>query len=105
MNQDKLNEVINSIGSKLGEDVKATIADDLGTLITLNENAVKEYQKVTEENSQLKDTNAKLVSANGALLQQVPQVKVEPEASKEEITEPKYFDYHSAFDKNGNVKL
>ena len=105
MNQDKLNEVINSIGSKLGEDVKATIADDLGTLITLNENAVKEYQKVTEENSQLKDTNSKLVSANGALLQQVPQLKVEAEADKEEITEPKYFDYHSAFDKNGNVKL
>ena len=89
------------IKEKIGEDVTATIADDLGSLITLNTQVRDELEKKSEEITRLQNTNNKLVSANGALLMQVPQVK--KEEPKAEESKPAYYDYHSAFDENGNI--
>lgn len=104
MNQDKFNGIINSIGDKLGEDVKATIADDLGSLITLNNEFIKELSDRDSKISSLTDTNQKLVASNGALLQQIPQIDpYKKELPKEDINPDKDFDYHSTFDENGNI--
>ena len=100
MKDEELNQLLDSIKEKIGEDVTATIADDLGSLITLNTQVRDELEKKSEEITRLQDTNNKLVSANGALLMQVPQVKKEP---KVEESKPAYYDYHSAFDENGNI--
>lgn len=101
MKDEELNQLLDSIKEKIGEDVTATIADDLGSLITLNTQVRDELEKKNEEITRLQDTNNKLVSANGALLMQVPQVK--KEEPKVEESKPAYYDYHSAFDENGNI--
>lgn len=103
MNQNKLNEIIESIGNKLGDEVKATIADDLGTLITLNNEALNDLSTKENKISQLEDTNSKLVASNGALLQQIPQIDPVKKQVKEEMIPEEDFDYHSAFDENGNI--
>lgn len=101
MKDEELNQLLDSIKEKIGEDVTATIADDLGSLITLNTQVRDELEKKNDEITRLQDTNNKLVSANGALLMQVPQVK--KEEPKVEESKPAYYDYHSAFDENGNI--
>lgn len=101
MKEEDFNQILDNIKEKLGEDVSATIADDLGSLITKNNEVRNELLEKNNEITRLNDINGKLVSANGALLQQIPVAKKEePEAEK---SKPEYFDYHSAFDENGNI--
>lgn len=108
MEENKLNNIITSIQDKLGEDNSSIIADDLGILITENNNAIKEMNKKDEENTILKDRNEKLMVSNGNLLQ---QISVEDKTNfnisksdKNKDEKPKPFSFRSAFDKNGDFK-
>lgn len=102
MKEEELNQLISSINEVVGDEVQATIADKLGELVTRNAQVQEHIVEQEKEITRLKETNEKLISANGALLQQVPTIKkdVKPEPEK---SEPTYFDYRSAFDKNGNI--
>lgn len=101
MKEEDLNQFIDSIKEKVGEEVTATIADDLGKIITANTEVRNTLEEKNNEITRLNGINEKLVTANGALLQQIPSGK--KEEPKVENSEPEYFDYHSAFDKNGNI--
>lgn len=101
MKEEDLNQLLDSIKETIGEDVHATIVNDIGTLITKNSEVIKELNSRDEEITRLKDTNEKLIKANGALLQQIPAGKVEPPKAESKV---EYYDYHSAFDENGNFK-
>ena len=101
MKEEDLNQFIDSIKEKVGEEVTATIADDLGKIITANTEVRNTLEEKNNEITRLNGINEKLVTANGALLQQIPSGK--KEEPKVENPKPEYFDYHSAFDKNGNV--
>lgn len=106
MKEEDLTKLTDSIKEKLGEEGTATIADDLGILITKNNEVLEELREKDKQISSLTEQKDKLVQANGALLKQVP-MGVNDNSSKEkesEDSESEYFDYHSIFDNNGNIK-
>lgn len=102
MKEEDLQALTNSIKEKLGEESAALIADDLGVLITKNNEVVNTLDKQEKEITTLKDTNEKLVLANGSLLQQVPMGKKEEPVSEESTK--KSFNFSEMFDKHGNFK-
>lgn len=103
MKEEELKAITDSISSKLGEEASALIADDLGKLITSNSNTLTNINNLNKEISTLKDTNQKLVSANGSLLQQIPMSNTP--IKKEEVIEEeekKSFNFRDFFDSKGN---
>ena len=101
MEDEKLLKITNSIEEKLGKDASATIADDLGILMTENATTQKMLQDKDREIKELKDRNDKLVTANGNLLQQIPMGKIE-EKDEEETKPSKHISLKDAFDSKGN---
>lgn len=102
MKNEDLQALTDSIKEKLGEESAALIADDLGVLITKNNEVVETLDKQSKEITTLKDTNEKLVLANGSLLQQVPMGKKEEPISEESTK--KSFNFSEMFDEHGNFK-
>ena len=102
MKNEDLQALTDSIKEKLGEESAALIADDLGVLITKNNEVVETLDKQEKEITTLKDTNEKLVLANGSLLQQVPMGKKEEPISEESTK--KSFNFSEMFDEHGNFK-
>lgn len=104
MNDDQLTKIIDSINTKVGAEVSATIADDLGMLITCNSEALKDLNDRNKQIEDLKSRNEKLVSANGNLLKRIPKEKdFEEEEEKKEV--PKNggtISLRDAFDSKGN---
>lgn len=103
MKEEDLTKLTENIKEKLGEESSALIADDLGILYTNNKEVVNKMSEQEKEIARLKDTNEKLVLANGSLLQQVPMGKSEPE-KQEESPKKKSFDFSEVFDSHGNFK-
>ena len=101
MDDDKLMSITDSISKKIGEETAATIADDLGKLITENTATQDLIKSQYEKIKQLEDRNEKLVAANGSLLQQIPMGK-EVIDKKEESENPKPISWNDVFDKSGN---
>ena len=72
MTDEEITKFSDSLQSKLGDESMATIADDIGTLITKNSEAQKQQREAQAEIDRLKSLNEKLVITNGNLLKQVP---------------------------------
>lgn len=104
MEEKILKGITDSITSKLGEENAGIIADDIGKLITANTQTIETIDSLNKQVSTLKETNEKLVQANGSLLQQIPAVADYDKRQAEEVTEKKPFNFRSVFDKNGNFK-
>lgn len=106
MNQDELTSILESIQSKVGEELSGTIADDLGLLITKNEETLNQIKAINEKNKKLDDLNKNLVNANANLYQQIPMRKEEiKEVEKSEVSKPMSdLDLYGLFDKDGKFK-
>lgn len=106
MKEELLKGITDSIATKLGDENASIIADDIGKLITANTQAIETIESLNKQVSTLKETNEKLVSANGSLLQQIPAVAEYDKHQSEEATEEKKkaFNFRDVFDKNGNFK-
>ena len=103
MNEDELTKVFDSIQEKIGKENSAAIADDLGTLITKISETIQALKSKDTEIANLKSTNAKLVAANGNLLQQIPMSDEDPAGSRPEPEkEPAPFSMKACFDSRGN---
>lgn len=103
MNEDELTKIFDSIQEKVGKENSAAIADDLGTLITKNSETIQALKSKDTEIANLKSTNAKLVAANGNLLQQIPMSDEDPAGSRPEPEkEPAPFSMKACFDSRGN---
>lgn len=72
MTDEELLKITESMQQKLGEESSAVIADDIGNLITVNSQTQQMLAERQAEIAKLKETNAKLIASNGALLKQVP---------------------------------
>lgn len=101
MTTEQHNNLIKSIQEKIGEEVSASIADDLGVLITDNANM---NEMITTKETQIQDLQKNkemLINTNNKLLQQVGfGVEIE---EKETVKEPKKeFSYRNCFDEKGN---
>lgn len=102
MNEDDLLKITSSIEQKVGKEVSATIADDLGLLITKNTETLKSISDRDNQIADLQSKNEKLVIANGNLLQQIPMGE-EPVRGKKEDEEPqKSFSWKACLDSKGN---
>ena len=100
-----LDDIANSIKTKLGDDNVAVISDDLGMLITENNKSISTINDLNEKVSALEDKNKLLVDANSRLLTQVPMEKEDTrEQEKEEISKPKEFTLMDLFDSKGHFK-
>lgn len=102
MNDEELLKITDSITEKAGKDISATIADDLGLLITGNSNNLKAIQERDEKIKKLESDKEKLVSANANLLQQIPMGREESFKSQEEKEPAKPISLKDAFDSKGN---
>ena len=106
MKEEDFKSITDSIQEKLGKESSGIIADDIGKLLTLSSQSINTINSKDNEIKSLKDTNEKLVLANGNLLQQIPMAsEYDKHQSKEEVKEEKKsFNLRSAFDSKGNFK-
>lgn len=105
MKEEELKAITDSISTKLGEENSAIIADEIGKLITKNSESLTNISNLNKEISTLKDTNQKLVSANGSLLQQIPMGTISKKEEKPMVEEEKKsFNFRDFFDEKGNFK-
>lgn len=103
MKEEDITKISDSIKEKLGEESAALIADDLGILITQNKEVQELLSKQENEITTLKDTNEKLVLANGNLLKQVPMGQAKDEPKADDVPK-KSFNFADMFDSHGNFK-
>ena len=101
-----LDDITNSIKTKLGDDNVALISDDLGMLITENNKSVNTINELKETNATLTNKNEMLTSANSRLLTQIPMEKEDTQGQKEneESSKPKVFTLKDLFDDKGHFK-
>ena len=92
-------KTINSIQEKIGEEASSLILDDIGFLLTDNQNVNKELENKNNEITKLKQDKETLQRVNSNLLQQIPmgdEEDLNPENKKEEKRIP--LDFRSVFD-------
>ena len=101
-----LDDITNSIKTKLGDDNVALISDDLGMLITENNKSVNTINELNKELTTLTDKNNLLSTANSRLLSQIPMEKEDTQGQKEneESSKPKEFTLKDLFDEKGHFK-
>ena len=105
MKQEEFQNKMNSIQEKIGEDASNLILDEIGILLTDNQEMNSKILDKEKEIERLRKTNETLQNVNGNLLQQVAMAE-EP-INKREIKqeeEKKPFDFRTAFDEYGNFK-
>lgn len=102
MSEEYITEFTTNLKNKLGDEVYSTISDELGTLITKNNEVIQSNETLTTEINTLKDRNEKLVSANGSLLKQIPVGSVKKEENKEVPKEK--ITFTDLFDEKGHFK-
>lgn len=102
MKKEDLQKLFDGIQEKIGKENYAKMSDDIGVLITDNENMNNTISNKDSEIQKLKDNNELLITANGNLLQQVGMGE---EPKRNEVRdEPKKFSLKDAFDEKGNFK-
>lgn len=103
MKKEEQQKLFKGIEKKIGKDNYSKIADDIGVLITDNENMNNTISNKDTEIKELKNTNELLITANGNLLQQVGMGE---EPKKDEDDDPNKgqpkISLKSAFDEKGN---
>ena len=102
MKKEDLQKLFNGIEQKIGKENYAKMSDDIGVLLTDNENMNNTILSKNSEIQKLKDNNELLITANGNLLQQVGMGD-EPKKPEKE-NEPQRFSLKNAFDEKGNFK-
>lgn len=100
-----IEEITNSIKSKLGDEESGKIADDLANLLIYEKTKDDTINDNNNKIKKLQEDKDLLVQANANLLGKIPMGKADEddfgETRKEE--NPEYFDYRSVF-QNGRFK-
>ena len=71
MTKEQMQNFVSGLESKLGKENAGIIADDLGVLITDNNNMNDNYEKLQNDYKSEQDKTKKLTQANSSLLMQV----------------------------------
>lgn len=105
MQKEDMQKLFNGIEKKIGKENYSKMADDLGVILTDNENMNNTISNKDKEIEQLNKNNEMLITANGNLLQQIGMGE-EPPKPNEQKEEPKQkISLKSAFDEKGNFKI
>ena len=103
MKKEEMQKLFKGIEQKIGKENYAKMTDDLGVLLTDNENMNNTIASKDTKIKQLEDNNELLITANGNLLQQVGMGEEPAQNKNEEDNNPK-FSLKDAFDEKGNFK-
>lgn len=99
MKNEEFQTKMNSIQEKIGQDASNLILDDIGLLLTDNQNMNNELVNKDKEIERLKKNNEMLQNVNGNLLQQVAMGDDTLNQNQQQDNEPKQpFDFRTAFD-------
>lgn len=98
MTNQEFQDKMNSIQEKIGKDASNLILDDIGLLITDNQNMNKASEEKDNQIEKLKQTNETLQSVNGNLLQQVAMADDPDVQEHEDNSQAEPFDFRTAFD-------
>lgn len=105
MEQEELNNVINSIKEKIGEDLSGQVADDIAKIVTANSTLNETISNKDKEIEKLNTEKQNLIMANGNLLQQVSFLpKKEDKNEENKKDEDKKIKLSELFDEKGNFK-
>lgn len=104
MNSKELEAITSSISEKLGEENKGLIADDLGKLITKNNETLNSIQAKDKEINELRTRNQQLLAVNGNLLQSIPMGIDKEDEDDEAENKDKPFNFKDMFDEKGRLK-
>lgn len=97
-----MNEVIESIKSKIGDENSNLIVDDIASLITMENTHASNLQDKDKEISKLNETVDTLTKANANLLKQIPMIKDDEKEETKEIRENEHISLREQFDSKGN---
>lgn len=98
-----IDETLNNIKSKIGEETSSMIADDLANLLVQDKALHDTINNKDEEIKRLKADKDTLVNANANLLQKLPLGKEDDDGFTRKEEEKKPFDFRSVFS-NGKFK-
>lgn len=107
MKNEDMQNFVENIREKIGEENSGLIADDLGTLITDNASMNSQLENKDKKIEKLEKDKENLISANGNLLQQIGMGEETPRnfnKNNEEKEEDKKFSFKTAFDEKGRFK-
>lgn len=97
-----MNEVIESIKSKIGDENSNLIVDDIASLITMENTHASNIQDKEKEISKLNETVDTLTKANANLLKQIPMIKDDEKEETKGIRENEHISLREQFDSKGN---
>lgn len=106
MNPETFNETLDKIKEKIGDEQSAIIADDLGILITANEEALNEKKQQAMKIEELESTKQQLIASNGNLLKRIPineENSLVPKSQNQSLNGENY-NPMDAFDSFGRLK-
>lgn len=103
MKKEDQQKLFKGIEKKLGKENYSKIADDLGAIITDNENMNNTIANKDSEIKELQENNNLLITANGNLLQQVAMGEEPKNKNEDDVKngQPK-ISLKGAFDEKGN---
>lgn len=104
MNQEIFEQTIDSLQEKLGEEMVAKVADDIGMLKTAQTQALNEQKEMADKLTKAEQDRKDMQAANSRLLQQIPMGKPAELDPPEEPSQSEPFDFRSMFDENGRIK-
>lgn len=102
MKREEMDNFVNNLREKIGEENAGIIADDLGTLLTDNANMLKQQEENQATINKLREDKENLLSANGNLLKQVSMQNDGGFEFKEKEEKKERFSIKDAFDTKGN---
>lgn len=103
MKKEDLEKLTNSIIEKVGAEKAGEIADDIGLLISDNNNTLTQIEEYENKINKLNTDKENLIKTNGNLLQQISMGNDESIFRKEDKEEkPKTIEYKNLFDSKGN---
>lgn len=92
-----IEEITNSIKSKLGEEESGKIADDLANLLIRDKSLNDSIKEKDSDIEKLKSDKDILVNANANLLLKIPSGKDDSFEASNNEENPKAFDFRSCF--------
>lgn len=101
MDEENLNKLTDNIKDKVGEEVFATISDDISEIINGNNQNLATIENSNTKIAELTKRNEDLVTANGNLFKRIPLGKNEDDI---EERKPKKVNIASLFDGKGHFK-
>lgn len=107
MDQEFLKQFQADIEDKLGQDQFAVIADNMGEILTKNQEAIEAKRIAEEKITELQKMNEKLIASNGSLLKQIPMGTVDPtpqNVTMSEAADPEKFNIKDYLNPDGSFK-